>query len=157
MEFSSTQAAKAAGIHPQTAIKWSGEGLVNPKKGHVEYHPRRYSVQDVVALMVAKAALEFGFDRKHVKEMVKLAQGANLARQKKAAIVALQGDSPGFIRQAWYSNVKDPKQAKELAQLTKEKRVINTARFDEIIKGMLGKVQETQVFKALAEAEGGVD
>ena len=125
MEFTSKEAADIAGLHQRTVIKWSEEGLVAPSEPRRKYEPRKYSEQDLAALMLAKAALYSHIPREDVAEMVKMAQKSDEKQQKNAAIICTKGVAgwDGFVHQRWIPNVKDH-EAAEMIEYDEEMGVI---------------------------------
>jgi DNA-binding transcriptional MerR regulator len=110
VKFTSKSAADAAGLHQRTVIKWSEEGFVVPSAPRRKYEPRIYSETDVVALMIAKAALQFDFLRDEVAEMVKVAQSEDEEKQKNARLIAVEGieQHAGFVLQMWVPDIASP-------------------------------------------------
>ncbi len=72
-------AARLAGLHQQTVIKWSANGFVDPTAPRRKYEPRRYGPRDVAALIAAKYALRCGTRRGEVAALVRRIQAGDRA------------------------------------------------------------------------------
>lgn len=142
INFTSQRAADAAGMHQQTVIKWSREGLVVPTAPRRKYEPRVYCYLDVVALMIARAVLDFGCPRREAREMVRLVQVSNRERWERAFIVAIESGRGPLVGHRWFSDVKDPVQSVELAKIEQDDLVIRKSSFDEFVDAALGFLLE---------------
>jgi len=144
-------AAEMVGVHQQTIIKWANSGVLHPsKKRRTKDSPRKYTVQDLVALMVAKAAYDFRFPRKALKEMAQMAQRADKSELKRAAVIAYRSETPGMIRMAWYPNVNNPAHKKEIAELRRMGRLVDEASMEKLTEEMYRQIDKKLTERALA-------
>ena len=145
--FTTKAAAFVAMVHQQTVIRWAENGFVVPSVPRNKYEPRQYTLQDLSALSVAVSADKVGIPEHTIKEMVDVAQSPNEKQQKNAALVAATrptGDMEGgFVAQYFFSNVKDPSQAKSIALLKEEGRLLQQLSFYDVLKGIRKDIQET--------------
>jgi DNA-binding transcriptional MerR regulator len=159
MEFTSRTAAKAAGLHQRTVIKWSDEGFVVPSEPRNTYEPRVYSEQDVAALMLAKVALEYGWPREDVAEMVEMAQKSDEKQQRNAGIVAFKapGMEAGFVRQVWTPNVKHPKEARSIKSLEEKGLLIQQVSLYDLVQIRLKIIHKRYSEEGMRERETNAD
>jgi DNA-binding transcriptional MerR regulator len=157
--FKTSVAAKVAGVHQQTVIRWAKQGLLEPSVPRRKWQPREYTVQDLAAARVAASALSYGFDRDEVAEMVKMVQSGDEEKQKKAGIVAISalGGGAGFINQYWISNVDDPEQAERLKKLDEGGLVIFETTFYKIAQSIIKEITRNYVDEKPASTEPGAD
>jgi DNA-binding transcriptional MerR regulator len=152
VEFTSKEAADGAGLHQRTVIKWSEEGLVVPSEPRRKYEPRKYSEQDLAALMLAKAALFSDIPREDVAEMVKMVQKSDEKQQKNAAIICTTGidEWDGFVDQRWIPNVKGQEADEEIGVI-----LLTTSLYD-LVQWRLELVHQrhASLTRALTRAKG---
>jgi len=155
LEFTSKQAADLAELHQQTVVRWSKEGLIKPSKKRRKFEPRRYTPQDIVALMIAKNALGRGFNREVVAEMTKMAQNADEEQQKNAALISLEGRflHAGFVFQYFYPNVHDPEQAENIKQADQAGVIVTQVRFYDVVQEMLACINDNYIDEKLVDAQ----
>src|SRR5262245_15623273 len=113
--FTTGQAAVWLGVSQSSVIRWSREGIVMPSR-HTHGEHRRYNENDMIALALARDAIERRMDQAWVKEMVRMVQRANMAELKKAFVVTVSGKTPGFAITVWLRDATDPKRTTQLAR-----------------------------------------
>jgi DNA-binding transcriptional MerR regulator len=134
-KFTTKVAAEVAGVHQQTVIRWAVSGFLVPSVPTSKYEPRQYTTQDLVALMIARKAIESNFPRQDVAEMVRMTQNDVHEQLTSAALITLKDPEveEGFTLQLWIPNVKDPKQEKVIKGFVEEGRVLQQVRFSDVV------------------------
>jgi DNA-binding transcriptional MerR regulator len=157
--FTTKVAAEVAGVHQQTVIRWAKEGFIKPSVPRRKYEPRKYTEQDLAALMLANAAFDFGWPREEVAAMVKMAQKSDEKQQKNAAIVAFKGfnEKEGFVTQSWAPNLKDPRVARALKVAREGGFLLQQVSVYELVQSRLKIVRERYSEEAMREREKKTD
>jgi DNA-binding transcriptional MerR regulator len=147
--FTTKVAAEVAGVHQQTVIRWAKEGFLKPSVPRRKWEPRKYTERDLVALMIANAAIKFGFRRDDLASMAKMAQKSDEKQQRSAVILACKGfdEFEGFVEQYWLPDVNDPEQAEFIKEFGEEGLILQQVSLYDIVQSMLKTVNEKYVEK----------
>jgi len=153
--FPTSVAAEAAIVHQQTVIRWAKEGIIEPSVPRRKWEPRKYTEQDLAALMIVKAAFHAGFTSHEVAEMVKMAQRSDEKEQRNAAIIACNGRGiwEGFVESFWIPNVKDSSLAEHIKVLIEAEETIQVVSFYDVVQSRLKMVHVRYGEQKLAGTE----
>ena len=120
--YTTGMVARMAKVKANTVIQWDLDGLAKPTTAVPEFHTRKYTMMDMVAVSMVPQLLQIGLSREYVSQITAAVSRNDSAELKRSAIVAVIDPETNFPIVAFVPNadtddVKNDPRVKEIQTL----------------------------------------
>ena len=140
--YTTGMVARVAKVKANTVIQWDLDGLAKPTTAVPEFHTRKYTMMDMVAVSMVPQLLKIGLSRENISQITAAVSRNDQKELECGVIVALTDPGTKHPTVEFFSDITDGEQFALMEKSGFEGRVSEIQTLKEIVDGILAITKE---------------